>query len=76
MRKVKAKKHLGQHFLKDISIAEDKVNQMTIKENTILEIGPGMGVLTQFLITHNIDLLLCKFFKPIIGNIKSIKKYS
>jgi len=56
MRKVKAKKHLGQHFLKDLSIAEDIVNQLTLKENTILEIGPGMGVLTQFLITKNIDL--------------------
>jgi len=56
MRKIKAKKHLGQHFLKNISIAENTVNQLTIKENTILEIGPGMGILTQFLITHNIDL--------------------
>ena len=56
MRKVKAKKHLGQHFLKDLSIAEDIVNQLTIKKNTILEIGPGMGILTQFLITENIDL--------------------
>ena len=56
MKKVKAKKHLGQHFLKDLSIAEDIVNQLTLKENTILEIGPGMGVLTQFLITKNIDL--------------------
>ena len=56
MRKVKAKKHLGQHFLKDISIAEEIVNQITLKENTILEIGPGMGILTQFLITENIDL--------------------
>ena len=56
MKKVKAKKHLGQHFLKDLSIAEDIVNQLTIKKNTILEIGPGMGILTQFLITENIDL--------------------
>ena len=56
MRKVKAKKHLGQHFLKDLSIAEDIVNQITLKENTILEIGPGMGVLTQFLVDKNKDL--------------------
>jgi len=56
MRKVKAKKHLGQHFLKDLSIAEDIVNQLTIKENTILEIGPGMGILTQFLIPEKTDL--------------------
>jgi 16S rRNA (adenine1518-N6/adenine1519-N6)-dimethyltransferase len=63
MRKVKAKKHLGQHFLKDLSIAEDIVNQLTIKENTILEIGAGMGVLTQFLITQNIDLHLIEIDK-------------
>jgi len=63
MRKVKAKKHLGQHFLKDLSIAKDIVNQLTIKENTILEIGAGMGVLTQFLITQNIDLHLIEIDK-------------
>ncbi|HJM16203.1 MAG TPA: 16S rRNA (adenine(1518)-N(6)/adenine(1519)-N(6))-dimethyltransferase RsmA [Flavobacteriales bacterium] len=49
MRKVKAKKHLGQHFLNDQNIAEDIVNQLVPVNNTILEIGPGMGVLTQFL---------------------------
>tara|TARA_Y100001968_G_C19406686_1_gene744054 strand:- start:503 stop:1255 length:753 start_codon:yes stop_codon:yes gene_type:complete len=63
MTKVKAKKHLGQHFLKDISIAENIVNQLTIKENTILEIGPGMGVLTQFLIKNNKDLYLIEIDK-------------
>ena len=63
MRKVKAKKHLGQHFLKDVSIAEEIVDQITIKENTILEIGAGMGVLTQFLITQNIDLHLIEIDK-------------
>lgn len=52
MQPVKAKKHLGQHFLKDLSIAEDIVNSLvqTDKYDTVLEIGPGMGVLTQFLI--------------------------
>ena len=66
MRKVKAKKHLGQHFLKDLSIAEDIVNQLTIKENTILEIGPGMGVLTQFLVTKNIDLHVIEIDKEAV----------
>lgn len=52
MQPVRAKKHLGQHFLKDLSIAEDIVNILvqTDKYDTVLEIGPGMGVLTQFLI--------------------------
>lgn len=48
---VKPKKHLGQHFLKDIGIAQ-KVARLFIDEvgdDQVLEIGPGMGVLTQFL---------------------------
>ncbi|WP_044203923.1 16S rRNA (adenine(1518)-N(6)/adenine(1519)-N(6))-dimethyltransferase RsmA [Flammeovirga sp. OC4] len=48
MSKVKPKKHLGQHFLNDLQIADDIVNAMTsfgdYKE--IYEIGPGTGVLT------------------------------
>ncbi len=51
MRSVKPKKYLGQHFLKDLKIAEsiaDTVN--LIPELPILEVGPGMGVLTQFLL--------------------------
>ena len=56
MRKVKAKKHLGQHFLNDQNIAEDIVNQLIPVNNTILEIGPGMGILTQFLAKQETDL--------------------
>ena len=51
---VKAKKNLGQHFLKDEKIAKniaDSVDYSSV--NHILEIGPGMGVLTQFLLHHN-----------------------
>lgn len=51
MRKVKAKKHLGQHFLNDNSIAMDIVDGLSYDGyNNVLEIGPGMGVLTQFLL--------------------------
>jgi len=56
MRRVKAKKHLGQHFLNDYSIAEDIVSQLEYKNKTTLEIGPGMGVLTQFLTNRDINL--------------------
>ena len=50
--KVKPKKHLGQHFLRDLSIAEDITKSLTGhgQYNEVLEIGPGMGVLTDFLI--------------------------
>lgn len=48
---VRAKKHLGQHFLKDENIARQIVEALSWKNyDEVLEIGPGMGVLTQFLI--------------------------
>src|SRR5690349_2566370 len=45
---VRPKKYLGQHFLKDASKAERIVSFLSPAKN-ILEIGPGKGVLTQFL---------------------------
>ncbi len=52
---VRAKKYLGQHFLNDEQIAADIVEALTSVINTsyVLEIGPGMGVLTNKLITHS-----------------------
>ncbi len=51
---VRAKKHLGQHFLKDEGIALEIVKSLkhTHLYNKILEVGPGMGVLTKYLITE------------------------
>jgi len=62
MKKVKAKKHLGQHFLKDLSIARAIVDGLSSEGyNDVVEVGPGMGVLTQYLLqkdftTHVIEL--------------------
>lgn len=59
---VKAKKFLGQHFLKDEGIAQDIADALTLKNyKTVLEIGPGMGVLTKYLLkkdvtTHVIEI--------------------
>lgn len=51
MKAVTAKKRLGQHFLVDLSIARDIADTVdTCPGMPILEVGPGMGVLTQFLI--------------------------
>ena len=52
MEAVKAKKHLGQHFLKDDSICDNIANQLTGHGgySKILEIGPGMGALTKSLL--------------------------
>lgn len=62
--KVTPKKHLGQHFLTDKQLAADIVGLLSLHQNytKVLEIGPGMGVLTDFLIqdpryeTHLIDI--------------------
>jgi 16S rRNA (adenine1518-N6/adenine1519-N6)-dimethyltransferase len=51
MEQVRAKKHLGQHFLKDESIAAKIADSLSYEGyETVLEIGPGMGVLTQFIL--------------------------
>ncbi|MBU0697136.1 MAG: 16S rRNA (adenine(1518)-N(6)/adenine(1519)-N(6))-dimethyltransferase RsmA [Bacteroidetes bacterium] len=52
MSVVKAKKHLGQHFLTDKNIAEKIVNSLIHhdKYQQVLEVGPGMGVLSDFLL--------------------------
>jgi len=57
MSQVRPKKALGQHFLTDLSVA-DRI-AATLDEYTttpVLEIGPGMGVLTQFLLQRNHDV--------------------
>ncbi|MBD0831444.1 16S rRNA (adenine(1518)-N(6)/adenine(1519)-N(6))-dimethyltransferase RsmA [Aestuariibaculum sediminum] len=52
---VKAKKHLGQHFLNDESVAQDIANTLTLNGyKSVLEIGPGMGVLTKYLLKKDI----------------------
>lgn len=56
MDKVKAKKHLGQHFLKDESIAKDIADTLSLDGyDDVLEIGPGMGVLTKYMLDKPIN---------------------
>ena len=50
---IKAKKSLGQNFLIDKNILEKIVNTTTIKNKTIVEVGPGTGNLTSFIIKKN-----------------------
>lgn len=52
---VKPKKHLGQHFLTDLSIARDIAQALVVdgKYKKVLEIGPGTGALTQFLLDRS-----------------------
>lgn len=52
---VKAKKHLGQHFLKDENISKKIADTLSLEGyNDVLEIGPGMGVLTKYLLQKDI----------------------
>lgn len=54
-KKVKPKKYLGQHFLKDYNIAKKIVDSLQCTQNydNLVEVGPGLGVLTQFLINNH-----------------------
>ena len=52
MTEVKAKKFLGQHFLTDENIAQRIVESLSADSRHVLEIGPGMGVLTKYLIAR------------------------
>ena len=55
---VKAKKHLGQHFLKDETIAQKIGNTLTYSGyEDVVEIGPGTGVLTKYLLMNGAKLL-------------------
>lgn len=53
MNHVKPKKRLGQHFLNDKNIASQIVNAMSASTISLLEIGPGTGVLTDFILKKN-----------------------
>jgi 16S rRNA (adenine1518-N6/adenine1519-N6)-dimethyltransferase len=55
---VRPKKHLGQHFLKDLNIARKIVDALQAKGTSVLEVGPGTGVLTQFLIEEHPELFV------------------
>ncbi|WP_347373765.1 16S rRNA (adenine(1518)-N(6)/adenine(1519)-N(6))-dimethyltransferase RsmA [Aequorivita sp. Q41] len=57
-KEVRAKKHLGQHFLKDETIAEKIGDTLTMETyKNVLEIGPGMGVLTKYLIEKDAAII-------------------
>ncbi len=50
---VKPKKNLGQHFLQNEDIARRIAESIATEPQNVLEIGPGMGVLTKYLLTHH-----------------------
>lgn len=69
---VKPKKFLGQHFLKDLDIARRIAD--TVKdygEMPILEIGPGTGVLTQFLLSAGHDLTVVEIDQESVAYLRA-----
>ena len=72
MGKVRAKKHLGQHFLNDLNIAQkiaDSLQHQSYKQ--VLEIGPGMGVLTQFLLKKDSEVFVIEIDKESVVYLKT-----
>ena len=69
MEKVKPKKHLGQHFLIDLSIAARIAEGVTGHAGVtqVLEIGPGMGVVTDFLMKGNLEIHLIEIDRESIA---------
>ena len=71
MSKVRAKKHLGQHFLKDLGIARDIAHSLSLNNySKVLEVGPGMGVLTQFLIRLDIEIFVIEIDRESVSYLK------
>ncbi len=69
MQQVHAKKFLGQHFLTDLNVAHRIAE--TITSGRTIEIGPGMGVLTQFLLqNHNINLTAIEIDRESVAYLK------
>ena len=54
---VRPKKALGQHFLVDLNIARKIVDSLSDDHDLVIEVGAGMGVLTQYLIENHLEKL-------------------
>jgi len=67
-RNIQPKKSLGQHFLKDFSIAERIAGVLApFPDLPVLEVGPGTGVLTQFLLKDERDLTVVELDKDSVA---------
>ena len=73
MKRVKPKKYLGQHFLKDSNISKKIVEGLVSKKlNSIIEIGPGMGILTQHLINSKTKTYFIEIDKESITYLNNV----
>ena len=68
---IRAKKHLGQHFLKNITIAENITNLVNPHTQHLIEIGPGMGMLTQLLRNNKYKIYVVEIDSESVSYLKS-----
>lgn len=72
MKRVKAKKSLGQHFLKDPNIADRIAASIEdYKHLPVLEVGPGMGILTRRLLERGFDLYVIELDRESISYLQN-----
>ncbi len=70
---VKAKKHLGQHFLTDETIAKNIADALTeVGYDHVLEIGPGMGVLTKYLLQKKPKITVFELDRESVAYLKDV----
>ena len=74
MKYVRAKKHLGQHFLNDETIAKNITDLLSSDTQLVVEIGPGMGVLTQFLVEKNFEIQLVEIDRESVFYLRQLFK--
>lgn len=72
---VKAKKHLGQHFLTDENIAKKIADTLTLENyKKVVEIGPGMGVLTKYVLPKPVDITVVEIDTESVAYLETAKK--
>ena len=72
MELVKAKKYLGQHFLKDLNIAQKIADTLSLANyKKVVEIGAGMGVLTQFLLKKDTEVYVVEIDKESVAYLEA-----
>ncbi|XWN35163.1 MAG: 16S rRNA (adenine(1518)-N(6)/adenine(1519)-N(6))-dimethyltransferase RsmA [Roseivirga sp.] len=70
MTRLIAKKSLGQHFLQDQNIARKIVGALSKSPQTLVEIGPGAGVLTNWLVQQRPELYLVEIDTELVAHLK------
>lgn len=75
-RQIRAKKSLGQNFLHDTSVIEQIVGALDIRDsNTVIEIGPGTGALTETLVKTGVKVVAVEFDRELVPLLEQQFRY-